>query len=59
VVTEQIGPGLLARPRNTGPGCLLDRRRSGYDRIARAIAAAATVSAPRADQATNTQSREE
>lgn len=51
VVTEQIGPRQLARARNAGLVCLLDRRRSGYDRIARAIVAAALVPAPRASQA--------
>jgi DNA-binding NarL/FixJ family response regulator len=52
VVTEQIGPRQLSRAIDAGVVCLLDRRRSGYDRIARAIMAAAMVPAPRSGHAT-------
>jgi DNA-binding NarL/FixJ family response regulator len=51
VVTEQIGARQLARVLDAGVVCLLDRRRSGYDRIARAIVAAAMVPAPRSERA--------
>ena len=51
VVTEHIGARQLSRALDAGVVCLLDRRRSGYDRIARAIMAAAMIPAPRAGQA--------
>jgi hypothetical protein len=56
VVTEQIGPRQLSRAIDAGVVCLLDRRRSGYDRIARAIVAAAMVPAPRAGHAATSES---
>jgi DNA-binding NarL/FixJ family response regulator len=52
VVTGQTGPRQLSRAIDAGVVCLLGRRRSGYDRIARAIMAAAMVPAPRAGHAT-------
>ena len=45
VVTEHIGPRQLARALDAGMVCLLDRRRSGYDRIAQAIVSAAMIPA--------------
>jgi AmiR/NasT family two-component response regulator len=43
VVVERIQPSQLARAVNAGLSLLLDRRTTGYDRIAQAILAAGTV----------------
>jgi len=52
VVAERIEPRQLARAMNAGLIFLLDRRTTGYNRIAEAILAAASVTTLRAGQAT-------